>query len=410
MAFENIAINFRNFTIDVLDGSGFYTMDHTNNKLTKKSSAGTLISDNFLNSSVSEVYSLSYDGAYFWTLERTGINAALIKKWEIGTDTIVRVLATYSLAPDAVNKFDSYSMAVEFYRDTFSSAGTLGTSTFSVTDGSILRVGDTLSLGPSTAVGYTGARNRVSVISKVGNNLTVSPALTSQFNATDPIYFSRSIFLFSDASASGLNVGCVYQLNVSTGAILAVDINQMYGKVRASTFFKNKLMFLRGSEVIWLTPETFRIFKSQAIDNLDATRGSYQTTYALTGFSDTLYRLEREKITYNSGTDTYITNSWATYNYNSNSTISEIFFVALKADQPIIHKAGTGISPTPTSNLTVEVLDQFKVPLFNKFVQLTSTGGSVSPIQGNTDTNGKFLSTYTADTSIGQIKLTATVS
>lgn len=408
--FENIEINFRNFTVDVLDGSGFYTMDHTNNKLTKKNSSGALVSDNFLNSSISQIYALSYDGVYFWSLERPGSNAALIKKWEIGTDTLVRLLTTYSLVPDAVNKFDSYSMAVEYYRDTLASSGTLGSTTISVTDGSIVRVGDTLTLGPSTGVGYAGLRNRVIVVSKIGNNLTISPALTVQFNPVDPIYFSRSIFLFSDASAAGNNVGCVYQLDISNAEILAADINQIYGNVRASTFFKNKLMFLRGSEIIWLTPETFRIFKTQGIDNLDGTRGSYQTTYALTGYSDTIYRLERERITYNSGTGTYTTNSWATYNFNSNSTISEIFFVRFKADPPVIHKAGTGISPTPTSALTIEVLDQFKVPLFGKFVELTSTGGGVSPIQGNTDVNGKFTSTYTADTSAGQVTLTATAS
>jgi hypothetical protein len=409
MPFENVEINHRNFTVDVLDGSGFYTMDHINNKLTKKTSSGTLVSDNFLDVDVSEVYALAHDGAFFWSLERTGANAALIRKWQVGSDTLVRQVLSFSMAPDAVNRFDSYTMAVEWYKDTLSSGALVGATSITVTDGSIIRVGDKISLGPSTAVGHVGSRNFATVVSKLGNTLTITPALSSQFSPIDPLFFTRSIFLFSDVSQSGLNVGSVYKIDNEIGSILAVDSSQLYGLVRAATFFKDKVMFMRGAEVVWLNQDTFRIFKSQAVDNLDGTRGSYYSTYALTGFSDTLYRLERQKVVYNSGTGNYDTTTWASYNYNTSSSISETFFVGVKADPPIIHKAATGISPTPTSSLVIEVLDQFRTPLFNKFVQLVSDGGSVSPSSGSTDINGLFKSTYTANSVAGQVTITATV-
>ena len=408
MTYENIQIQHGNFTID-RSGSAFYTVDHENVKLIKKDSSGNVIFSFFLATLVLEVQSLQFDGYYFWTLEKQGTSGFRVRKWEIGLDDLVRVVDEHSFISGAVNQYDVNALAVEFYSDTLDNIETAGTTTFDVVDGSVIRVGDEIVVGPSTAVGFEGLYSQTIVINKVGDyTVTVSPALDVTFNPNDEIYFTRSFFVFSDTGPAGQD-GALYKFRHNDGFFLSLNSGNVFAGVRATTFFSGKLLFVRAGEVIWLNPDSQNIYRSQAIDNSNESRGEYHTTFDLAGHSNTLYRLEQQHVYYD---DTWKTETWTpVYNYNESGIIPEVYFVAAKAEPPLLHKYEASVdSEDLESDITVTVLDQFRTPLYKRGVDLISDGGSLSSVQEITDENGQIRAVYTANSSVGEVTVTVKVT
>lgn len=407
MVYENIQIEHGNFTIS-RDGSSFFTLDHENTRLIEKNSSGTVIFSYFLDKAIFEVQALQFDGVYFWSLERQSSVGFRIRRWEIGEDDLVRAIDEYSFIDTASTPYDVYTMAVEYYSDSLDGNALVSDTEIDVNDGSVVRIGDEIVIGPSTAVGYEGEFATVTVLNKVGNTLTISPALDVSFSPNEEIYFTRNFYVFSDDAFGGLK-GSLYKFKASNGALLALDTSNLYNLVRASTFFKEVIMFVRGGEIIWLDPASFNITKSQAIDTLDENRTTYIDTFDLAGYDDSIYRLEQEHIFFDS---TWQTEDWSPlYNYNTSNTVSEIYFVALKADPPELHKSVVGLPTVDReSKITVHVFDQFRTPVSGRTVDFSSDGGSLSPIQDTTDANGTAKTTYTSDTSVGEVAITADVS
>jgi hypothetical protein len=410
MAYENIQIGSANLTVG-LDGSSFFTMDHTQAKLIEKNASGGVIFSYFLSVFVTEVYSLEFDGYYFWSLERSGGSGFTVRKWEIGATDLVSIVQQFVFVSDAVDSYDTYAMALESYTDSLSTTGTAGTSSFDVTDGTVIEIGDDIVIGPSTHAGFEGDFSKTTVINKVGSTITVSPVLSSSFNSSDPLSFSRNFYIFSDTS-QGSETGGLYKFASDNGAVQALDMGNLYNTVRAATFFKGNVMFVRAGEIIWLDPDSVSVFKSQAIDNMQADRGSYQETFDLAGFSNSIYRLEQTHVSYNGTTEVWETENWSPqYNFNTSGTVPEVYFVALKADPPILHKSVAGLAVEDTkSNVKVIVLDQFRTPVFNRVVDFSTTAGSVVPPQDTTDADGIAETVYTSDTSVGQVTVTADVT
>jgi hypothetical protein len=410
MAYENIQIQHGNFTID-RSGSAFYTMNHSAGTMIKKSANGTVIQTYTLATIIKEVLSLQFDGYYYWSLEQPVVSGFRVRKWEIGTDDLVRVVDDYLYTVDPINTYEVNSIAVESYADSLDNQETIGTTMFDLNDGSVVVSGDDIIVGPSTSIGFEGLFSFATVIGKVGSQITINNPLEQTFSPNDPIVFTRDFFAFSDTAPGNLE-GALYRYKASTGAPLALDVSNLYGGVTASTFFKNKLMFIRGSEVIWLNIDSLTIFKSQAIDNATKDRAGYVDTFDLAGFSETLYRLEQEHVYYNDGFDRYDSENWfPLFNYNTNSTLPEIYFVALKAHPQVLHRSVAGMDPEDLkAEVVVTVLDQFRTPVFNRVVDFTSDGGPLSSIQETTDSNGQVRVTYTADAFEGDVVITAEVT
>ncbi len=410
MVYENIRIEHSNFAIG-RDGSSFYTVDHDENKLIEKNSSGSVIFSYFLDTDVNEVTALKFDGYYFWTLERQGTSGFRIRKWEIGTDDLVRKVQEFSYTTTGVDSYDCHAFAVEYYSDTLDNQVLTGATSFDVVDGSVIRSGDRIIIGPSTATGFEGEYNSVSVVSKLGNTITVTPAISSDFSPNEPIYFTRNFWVFSDTATAGMD-GALYKFRSSDGFLQTVDISNMFNLVRGAVFFRGYIMFVRAGEIIWLDPDSYEINRSQAINNLDVTLGEHLECFDLAGHSDTIYRLEQEHVFFNSGAGVYQTEDWSPqYNYNTSSAIAEVYFVGVKANPPIIHKAASGVSINDSrSTITAIVLDQFRTPVINRLVTFSSDGGSVSPSSALTDANGIATTTYTASSSIGKVAVTATVT
>lgn len=405
MAFENIQIEYGNFTID-RSGSVFYTIDHDTNSLISKNSSGTVIFSYFLAEDVQEVQSLQFDGVHYWTLERQGTSGFRVRKWEIGTDNLVRVVDVFSFISDAIVQYDTHAFAVEHYSDSLDNSVLTGATSFDLNDAGTITIGDRITIGPSTAVGFEGDFSETVVTNKAGSTVTVSPAVSSDFSPNDEVYFTRNLFVFSDLGLPG-TAGALYKFDAFSGTLKTLTTSGLYNLVRGATFFKDYVMFVRGGEVVWLDPDSQGIFKSQAIDNLNVDRTEHLIAHDLAGFGDLIYRLETEHVFLSGGT--YQTEQWTDeFNYNTSTTVPEVYFVAVKAEPTILHKSVVGL--TPESEITIQVLDQFRTPVFNRPVSLTSDGGAVSPSSGNTDAEGVFESTYTANTDVGEITIEATVT
>jgi hypothetical protein len=407
MVYENIQIDTTNLTVV---GASFFTMDHTTLRLIEKNAAGDLIFSYFLDTGISQIYSLEFDGYYFWSLERSSGPGFKIKKWEIGTSELVNLVDEFQYVSDGVNNYDTYTMAVENYKDTTSTTAIAGTNSFDVTDGSRISIGDEIVIGPSTHSSYEDSYSKTTVIGKSGNTVTVSPVLSASFNSSNNLSFSRSFYIFSD-TAPGSQSGALYKFATDSGNILALDTGNEYNKVRAATFFKDNVLFLRAGEVIWLDPDSVSISKSQAIDNLETSRATYYDTFDLSGESETLYRLEQKHVSYNDTTELWEEEDWSPlYNFNTSGTSPVVYFVSIKAEPPILQKLVSGPPPEDTkSSIKVIVLDQFRTPVSGVTVNFSSSAGAVLPLQDNTDANGEAESVYTADTTVGKVTITADV-
>ncbi len=414
MSFENIEIQHGNFTID-RSGGTFYTVDHVAGTLIAKSpnappTPPTIVQTytlDLLYTQINEVLSLQFDGYYYWTLEKPVPTGFRIRKWEIGTDDIVRIEQEWFFSSDAINKYDVNALAVEHYYDSLDNQEVAGTTVFDVNDGDIIRAGDKIVVGPSTATGFVGLYGFTTVIGKVGNTLTVDIALGITFSPNDPITFTRDFYVFSDTAPGNL-LGAMYTFRAKDGFPQSFDVSNLYGKVRAATFFKNKVMFIRGNEIIWLNPDTKTIFKSQAIENSTENRAGIIDTFDLDGYSDTFYRLEQQHV-YLDGSD-WQTEVWSPlYNYNTSGTIPDVFFVSVKADPPILHRDATGVGAGDIdSAITVTVLDQFRTPVSGILINFASTHGPLAFVQRTTDNSGQAFNIYTATTSSAEVTITVT--
>ena len=405
---SNIQIEHGNFTVDRV-GATFFTLNHESQTLIEKNSSGSVIFNYLIDASILEVQSLQYDGVYFWSLEDQGVGFR-VRRWEISSSNVLTKLNEFSFANEVINTYDVNALGVESYSDSLDNQEVAGTTEFDVVDGGTVEIGDRIVVGPSTAVGFEGLFSSTTVIGKpTATTLQVSPALDKTFSPADPVFFTRSFFVFSDTAPAGLD-GALYKYRAHDGFPLALNVSNMFNGVTAATFFSNKLLFVRGGEVIWLNPESQSIFKSQAIDILNEARTEYHISHDLTGFSNTIYRLEQQRVFPSGGG--FDTEEWAPlFNYNTSGTVPEIYFIAVKADPPMVHKVATGIPADETkSTITVTVLDQFRTPVFNRIVDLTSDGGPLSSIQETTDINGQIQVEYTADSSFGEVTITAEVT
>ena len=62
------------------------------------------------------------------------------------------------------------------------------------------------------------------------------------------------------------------------------------------------------------------------------------------------------------------------------------------------------------TDIVIKILDQYKVPVNNKVVSLSSTIGSIVPTSVTTDANGTAEAVYTTDSILGSSTITATVA
>ncbi|HEC66279.1 MAG TPA: hypothetical protein ENI23_13400 [bacterium] len=415
MTYENIQITSRNLTGDRTNAY-FYMFDSALQLFQQKDkSDGTTVASFPLSTSITKVYSAQFDGYYYWSLERfwsgtpdeSDSTGFLIRRWEIVSGLMI-LRQGFSFVAAANLDYDASSFIVESYGDSLSTSALVGTRTVVVADGSIFMVGDTIIFGPSTYSGFVDDYETAVIDSISEETLTLSAPLISSYQSGDEVYTPRYLWVFNEHSPYNTMKASLLKLEWDTAQLRGYATSNMFSGVTASTFYNNRIMFVRGHEVTTINPSTMQVYQRMVIDNQDVTRSLPITTFAVWAYNNVVYRLQDRKVYYDGGFEVWKEELWdPLYSYVTSSEVPAVYFVELKAVPNIIHAVATPDVPTTNSEITVTVLDQFRTPLSGRSVTMSSTGGSLVPPSGSTDSDGQFTTTYNGTSFVGEVSITA---
>lgn len=345
------------------------------------------------------VYSLEFDGRYWWTLEKqTG--GFVVRKWRQQGNVFAQLVNTFSYLGDGYN---TESMSLEYYSSDLTAMAYVGSGNIVVADTSDFRVGDELIIGPSTEVGYEGNFDEVTITGISGTSIYFSPTLTSRYGGGVLVFSPRAFWIFIDGAT--INPPSILKYSTRTGNFLLSSSSTLYGGIKASTFYQGKILFQKGTEVYWMDPASLELSQVMAIDNLAANRSTILSVYDMYGYGDYIYRLQTAT-SYKSGGAWYNA-TWSTYNTVSSKTVPEVFMVALWPSKTMIHAISAPAVTTASADIYCEVYDQFFSAVPAKTVNFTTDAGTLVPDQKVTDSNGRCRIVYLGDAQIKMVTITA---
>lgn len=345
------------------------------------------------------VYSLCFDGFYWWTLEQqTG--GFIVSKWRKKDGIFAELVSTFSYF--GVGKV-SRALAVEYYSSTLTAAASAGSYSVEVDDASYFQSGGRVVIGPSTVVGYTGDYSEAAITGITGNTLSVSPALLSSQHSGASIYSTKAFWVFTDGVGGN---GDLIKYSASTGNFLLSNSGFLYSGVTSADFFSGKVLFQKGNEIFWITPDTLAIYKVMAVDNLEADRSTVIPIADMYGFDAYLYRLQEKTSYEDSGV--WYDEEWTSFNTVSSKTVPEVFMIALSAEKSVLHAVSAPYVTTASSTIYCTVYDQYFSPVSGEVVNFTTTAGNLTSTQETTDSNGFCSTVYLGGSTIGLVTITAT--
>ncbi len=403
MAYENITLRKRNVT--VVDGY-FYMIDEDLDNLVVKTDDGTQAFSYPLDTIIStEISSLEYDGRNFWTLENLSGEDIRIRKWYIN-NYVLKLRETFSLVETGSHKYESNAFTVEHYHIEFSGDESAGQSMLSITDGSKLSSGMTITLGPNSS----GQVEECTVNSAGADFVQINGTTTYSYSSGDPITFFNNIWIFNDYD--GLNLtGALYKFSAYTGSLITKYSGGAYSDVEACTFYdmsdvygagSNAICYVKGTNIIFLDPDDIsNSFGSMVMDNVEDDNATVIVIYDVTIEGDNVYRLQL-KATYYGTTYTFANND---YSYQLSTLNPFITSISLAADPAIVPA-----DLVSTSQITAIVKDQFLQPIASKLVYFTDDddNGYITGSPATTDANGVATVNYVAGSTANEVRITAT--
>jgi hypothetical protein len=409
MAYENIELPASNMTGDRTN-SYFYCFNNGIMLVKQRGSPYSLIASFPTDRYLGDVVCTQFDGTHFWTMEKQ-LDGFVIQRWEL-VSSILRHRNVFSFTSAPGIKYDSDSFAIEYYGDELTVSANVGDTNVTVADGDIFNIGDTIILGPSNVGSFLDLQESAVVTSKIDDVLYLSTPLTRAFSSGDGVYTTRYIYIFNKYSPYDESKGSLLKLEWDTGDLYSFSSNHMFGEVKASCFYDNRITFVKGHEIVQVNPDSMNVYKHFALDNLDTDRAGIVPIEALWIHSDVVYRLQNKYVFWNGSA--WDSESWGNYYNYVTSTFytlatSVVYFVDVKADPDIIHAVAPGV-PTTTSNITVTVLDQGRQPLDGRSVSMSSSIGSVVPSNGTTVSGGLFTCVYNGTSAEAEVDITAVVT
>ena len=406
MSYENIRLRKQNVTM--VDGY-FFTFDEDIDAITTKTDDGTTAFSYPLDTTITNtVISLEYDGRNIWTMENTATDQMTVKRWYIN-NYVCELRDTFDFIPSGSHKFVSEAFTVENYHVSFSDYESAGSSTLSVTDGSKMSSGYTITLGSNNS----GQIEEVSVSSAGADYVNINGTTQYNHESGTPISFFKNIWLFNNYDGID-TTGALYKFSAYTGSLVTKYQSGSFKDIKACSFFdmesvygadSNAICYIKGTNMIFLDPDDLSIsYGSMTMDNIEDDQATLIDVYDFVIEGSNVYRLQR-KATYYGVTGTFADN---TYNYQLSTLNSFITSVSIAAN-PAILPANSG-GGSNTSDITAIVKDQFNLPIVSRLVFFTDDDpdGYVTPTNDNTDVNGVATTIYTAGTSARETRLTAT--
>ncbi len=403
MAYENITLRKQN--VVVVDGY-FYMMDEDTDSLIVKTDDGTQAFSYPLDTTIdTEISSLEYDGRNFWALENLTGNDIRIRRWYID-NYVLKLRDTFSLVETGSHKYESDAFTVEHYHIEFSGSEAAGQNMLSITDGSKLSSGMTITLGPNSS----GQVEECTVNSAGADWVQINGTTTYAYDSGDPICFFNNFWIFNnwDGVSAG---GALYKFSAYTGSLITKYSGGAYSDIDACTFYdmsdvygagSDAICYVKGTNMIFLDPDDISTsFGSMVMDNVEDDNATVIPIYDVTIWGDNVYRLQL-KATYYGTTYTF---AGSAYSYQLSTLNPFITSISLSADPAILPA-----DLVSTSQITAIVKDQFLNPIASKLVYFTDddANGYIMGSPASTNANGVATVSYKAGSTANEVRITAT--
>jgi len=416
----------------------FYHIDSNAAVLFKKTDDGTNAFSYPLDTPVDNpVVSLEHDGRSFWTLENpSGSYDIIIRRWEI-EEFVLKHQRKYEFTETASQKYDSSAFAIEHFHLTLSGSASQSQPVINVgVDGNLRSdVGDIVYLGPSTAVGFEGLSEEVTVLATSGTNdeyLVMTSNLVNSYETGDPASFNDRVWFFNQYRPSDPEVDGSGQLfsfvikDIST-TLVAQKAGNEFKDVDAASYLtdlpgtvdaRDYLVYMKETSLLFIETQDsdpdFKTIIKSATQNNQRPDNSVIRVYELTHEYNTLFRFQLEATFRIGATDTL--EVWGTlpgdpeYNYQLSTLERLPASISLTATPAII--SADGVS---TATIRAIVHDQFDDPMPSLTVDFTdsdTTGtpaGIMIPTSAVTNAQGIATVNYRAGTVSNLVTITAEV-
>ena len=403
MAYENITLRKRN--VVMIDGY-FYMVDEALDNLIVKTDDGTQAFSYPLDTTIdTEISSLEYDGRNFWTLENLAADAVRIRRWYLN-NYVLKLRTTFNLVATGSHKYESNAFTVEHYHEEFDGIEPAGQTILSITDGSKLSSGMTVTLGPNSS----GQIEEATVNSAGADFVQINGTTTYAYDIGDPITFFTNFWVFNDYDGLSLT-GALYKFSAYTGSLVTKYSGGAYSDVEACTFYdmsdvygagSDAVCYVKGTNMIFLNPSDIdNSFGSMVMDNVQDDNATVIPIYDVTIEGDNVYRLQL-KATYYGTTYTFANTN---YSYQLSTLNPFITSISLSA-APAILPADL----VSASQITAIVKDQFLNPIASKLVYFTDDDANgyivTSPV--TTNSLGVAVTSYKAGSTANEVRITAT--
>lgn len=403
MAYENITLRKKNLV--AVDGY-FYMIDEDLDGLIVKTDDGTQAFSYPLDTVIStEISSLEYDGRNFWTLENLAGTSVRIRKWYLD-NYVLKLRDTFNLTGGGTHSYESDAFTVEHYHEEFTAPEAVGQSILSITNGSKLSSGMTVTLGPNSS----GQIEEATVNSAGADFVQINGTTTYAYASGDPVVFFNNIWVFNDYDGLVLT-GALYRFSAYTGSLITKYSGGAYADVEACTFYdmsdvyaadSDAICYIKGTNMIFLDPDDIaNSFGSMVMDNVEDDNSTVITIYDVAIEGDNVYRLQL-KATYYGTTYTFADSN---YSYQLSTLNPFITSISLSADPAIVPA-----DLVSSSQITAIVKDQFLQPITSKQVYFTDddANGYIVGSPDGTDANGVATVSYVAGSTANEVRITAT--
>jgi len=262
-----------------------------------------------------------------------------------------------------------------------------------------------VSIGPNIIEEYEDAET----VSVSGTVITLVSGTQYDYDVGDAVYFYDYLWVFNNDGT-----GSLAKANAYSGEVVDTYNDSEYDSITACTFKRltgalptaiDALMYVKGTSVKLINPQTLSNYEIMIIDNVRANNITIITVYDIAVQGETLYRLQIE------GTYYETDNSWSPYyNYVASSIRSFLDSISVSAF-PVILPANA----RNTLEVTALVTDQYGNGAIYKPVFFTDTDnvGFMTINPAYTDVffgNGDAISYYRAGVKVHTVNIEGTAT
>jgi hypothetical protein len=411
---ENIQIKWPNFCHGPQDGTMCTINQDVGTTLMRiKTTAGGFISDYTLSSNIiSELLHLEYvgpmnltgvlDGLTFFTVEKISSSRVIIKRWETRPSSnqlnLKQQIIKYNTGDDY---YDINSAAVEYYRRMFSDSIPAGSNYIKMNSASRLTSGMKLFLGPSTDADNIGATEYVIVDYISGGKVYLTTNLLYDYYDEDSVCFYKNVYLYSNlGSGGGTSHGTIFKINAYTGNVDDSNTDKFYRNITAARWSEDysAVASVSSDNMLFVRPyNSYQNWKSMFMNTIDADNRNRFELYDVLFEGYKIYKL-MHKMTLRDDDGNKTTHDWGSwYNYGQDTILPYSNSIQISTDKAYL------IGPGDTTTFYIKVIDQFRVGLRDKTVNLDIASGDMSadfdPVNGQitTDINGEGSVDFTLD-------------